>query len=336
MTVKRVPGSKQVAPPAVEEPSDPPPPMLPGRSWTPPATIPGARSRFDEFSVKPARARGPSAPPPFGTPGNDAGTETPGATTPGATTPGATTPDATNPGATTPGSTTPGSTSPPTTSSAVVAPLPPATTEVVNGVTIESYGASAPAVQEAESIARREVTRPDLIAALQARKVTVVIIPADRKMTDLPEFASLRGTHTFDGRVWDTVRGSGGTSLPDGRIAIGVSEENLAHLPSDGYGARYSVGLHELAHGIQNYSLPPADRQAVTDAYNARKAAGGPWTEAYGSSNDNEYFAQASNAWFGVNDGIGHNGADWVKANDPAMAAILQRVYGDPPASPSP
>lgn len=267
---------------------DPPPPMLPGRTWSPPAGAQPAALIADGFT--------PGQKPPRTPPPPDAGATT-----------------ATGAG-----------------------PLATPTTELVNGVTIENYGASPAAVAEAESIARREVTRPDLITAMANRKVTLVIIPADRKMTDLPEFASLRGQKTFDGRPWEGVRGSGGSSMPDGRIVIGVSEENLAHLPADPYGGKYSVGLHELAHSLQNYALPRADHQAVTDAYDARKAAGGPWTEAYGSSNEMEYFAQLTNAWFGVNNGIGNNGAAWVKANDPPMAGILQRIYGDPPAPPAP
>jgi hypothetical protein len=270
---------------------EPPPPMLPGRTWSPLPGVPPGRLQADGFAPDQKSTR--TAPPPEFTRAS-------------------------------------------LTATGPLAPLPAPTTEVVNGVTIENYGASPGAVAEAESIARREVTRPDLITAMATRKVTLVIIPADRKMTDLPEFASLRGQKTFDGRPWEGVRGSGGSSMLDGRIVIGVSEENLAHLPSDPYGGKYSVGLHELAHSLQNYALPKAERRAVTEAFDARKAAGGPWTEAYGSSNELEYFAQLTNAWFGVNTGIGHNGAAWVEANDPPMAAILQRLYGAPPAPPVP
>ncbi len=203
--------------------------------------------------------------------------------------------------------------------------------KVVNGVTIEDYGASPKAQQEAEAVVKQVANRADIQQAMFKQKVTLVIIPADKKMTDLPEFASLKGKKTFDGRVWDDVRGSGGTRLPDGRLVVGVCEENLAKLPSDSYGGNYSVTMHELAHSLQNYCLPKAEAQSITQAYEARKAAGGPWTEQYGSSNEMEYFAQGTNAWFGRNNPVGQNGAAWVKANDPALAAALQKIYGDPP-----
>jgi hypothetical protein len=202
---------------------------------------------------------------------------------------------------------------------------------LVNGITIEDYGASAKTLTEAQTVARQVANRPDIQQAMFKQKVTLVIIPADKKMTDLPEFASLRGKQTFDGRPWDEVRGSGGTRLPDGRLVVGVCEENLAKLPTDSYGGNYSVAMHELAHSLQNYCLPKPEAQAITQAYEARKAAGGPWTEKYGSSNEMEYFAQGTNAWFGRNDPVGQNGAAWVKANDPALAASLQKIYGDPP-----
>ncbi len=198
---------------------------------------------------------------------------------------------------------------------------------VVNGVTIISHGAVPKAVEEAQRIVCLLTLRPDIAKALGDKRVTLVIIPLGTKMTDLPEFAELRGKKTFDGRQWDDVRGSGGLSS-QGRIVVGVAEENLAGIGETEYPKGYSIAMHELAHAIQNYALPQAERKRITGAFEAREAAKGPWTESYGSSNEQEYFAQLTNAWFGLNAGMGNNGAGWVRENDPVMAEELDRLYG--------
>ncbi len=208
---------------------------------------------------------------------------------------------------------------------------PPGTSEV-NGVTIVSHGCSAEALAEAERVTRLLTHRADISKRVDKSNVTLVIIPASKKMTDLPEFASLRGKKTFDGRPWEDVRGSGGLAS-NGRIVIGVAEENLAELGSNTYPKGYSVAMHELAHALQNHALPKSDKKRIDEAYDAREAAGGPWTESYGASNESEYFAQLTNAWFDTNDGVGHNGPDWVRTNDPTMALVLEQIYGPLPAS---
>ncbi len=220
----------------------------------------------------------------------------------------------------------------PTKPNVVIAPSVPGSVEV-NGVTIVTHGCSFAALAEAENVTRLLTHRPDLGKKLDAKDVTLVIIPFGQKMTDLPEFASLRGKKTFDGRPWETVRGSGGLRA-GGKVFVGVAEENLAQLGINAYPSGYSIAMHELAHALQNYALPRADQKAIDRAFEAREAAGGPWTEAYGASNEEEYFAQLTTAWFGRNSGVGHNGADWVRSADPAMAATLQQIYGDPSRPP--
>jgi hypothetical protein len=205
----------------------------------------------------------------------------------------------------------------------------------VRGVTISPHGCSQVAMDEAQRVVAQVAQRADIAQAFKDQKVTLVIIPADQKMTDLPEFASMRGTKTFDNRLWDDVRGSGGLTI-NGRTYVGVAEENLASLPSSTYPAGYSIAMHELAHAVHTRALPRSEAEDITSAYAARHAAGGPWTETYASSNELEYFAQATTAWFGRNVGLGNNGAPWVQQNDPAMAGILERIYGPPPAPPPP
>ena len=214
---------------------------------------------------------------------------------------------------------------------AALGPFPPpppgGRTNVLRGVEVTAYTPSDLAEAEAARVVSLMTARPDIQKKLKQARVELVIIPKNVRMTDLEEFGSLKGLKTFDGREWDDVRGIGGTHTPDGRTAVGIPEENLANLPGDTYPGNYSVAMHELAHCIHGLLNLP-ERTSIDQAYEARKAAGGPWTEQYGSSNVHEYFAQATNAFFGRNQGMGHNGKAWLEKNDPQILAVLTKIYG--------
>ena len=209
----------------------------------------------------------------------------------------------------------------------------------VLGVTIAGTGVSLTALDACERFVRLTLSnRLDIQERMRRQKVTLVIIPRNRKMTEVTEFAGLANRRTFDNRPWSGVRGSGGRSTPDGRWGIAVPEENLVDVGidaagknPDSYGAGYSVGLHELSHTIQSKGLSRDERRQITALYRARKDAGGPWTETYGASNEEEYFAQSTNCFFSANVGVGANGPDWDTTNDPQMYAFLVRIYGRPP-----
>jgi hypothetical protein len=167
---------------------------------------------------------------------------------------------------------------------------------------------------------------------LKKAKVEIVVIPHDKKMTDLDQFKDLKGTTTFDGRLWDDVRGSGGMTTPSGSFALAAPEENLTEIKgvADPYGKGYSVGMHEFAHTLHLKGLTDDQNKSIDTLFADRTTAGGPWTEAYGSSNKLEYFAQSTNAFFGMNQGIGQNGRDWLEKNDPEMCKFLDGLYGKP------
>ncbi len=217
-------------------------------------------------------------------------------------------------------------------------PLPPVAGEQrreLFGMIILGRGVSPTALDACEAIVRATLgARKDVQERMRKAKAALVIVPSQQKMTEVEEFKALKGTKTFDGRTWDDVRGAGGMRVPSGLFAIAVPEENLVETGNDAYSDGYSVGLHELAHAIHDKGLPPGEQEQVLALYNARKAAGGPWTEDYGASNEWEYYAQATNCYYGANDGIGHNGPGWLKKNDPGIYALLERVYGPPPVGP--
>jgi hypothetical protein len=202
------------------------------------------------------------------------------------------------------------------------------------GVTILGVDVSPTALDACEDFVKLTLgSRKDMQERMKKESVTLVIVPSNKKMTDLTQFASLKGTKTFDGRTWDDVRGSGGMSVSGGVWAIAVPEENLVKMDpdTDGYGDGYSVGLHEFAHTLQAKGVTDDERKTILKLYEARKKAGGPWTDAYASSNEWEYFAQATNCYFGANVGQGKNGAQWLFDNDKPMYDFLLGIYGPPP-----
>ena len=88
--------------------------------------------------------------------------------------------------------------------------------------------------------------RPDIQQRMAAAKVALVIIPRDKAMTDLPEFASLAGTRTFDGRPWESMRGAGGVGtgvcVPCGVVPRGV-RLNPSSPPVEGRAASLSCDV---------------------------------------------------------------------------------------------
>ncbi|MCX4751314.1 hypothetical protein OG455_38435 [Kitasatospora sp. NBC_01287] len=210
----------------------------------------------------------------------------------------------------------------------------------------------------------RMLQDPHVAAELLKRGAGVTVVPKDLPMTDVPAFGWMRGTHadgaSGDGRGWDTVRGSGG-------LETAVTEENLlgetTTVGSDEhYDDGYSTTTHEFAHNLHQFGLSPADRRTITEAYQSKidtddmtrmfgEESPIAWSDGrrelhdtdldnYGSRDELEYFAQVSNAYLGTNHGTDpytgeprNNGAEWVRANEPDLVPLLERLYGKDPAA---
>lgn len=206
-------------------------------------------------------------------------------------------------------------------------PLPRPPVEVI------ARGAHPASVGSVQGLLREMRVAPHLRERLRAARLAVVIVPRRVRLTDVPQFASLRGKSTFDGRRWDRVRGSGGMRLDDGRVAVAIPEENLFGWGDDPYPS-LAIAVHELAHAIHDRVLTPDDRAHVAEAYRARLAEGGPFTDAYAKSNVSEYFAQGANAFFGRYPSRAGRDATWLYAHDRRLYAALVRVFGPPRARP--
>ncbi|MEV6207938.1 toxin glutamine deamidase domain-containing protein [Kitasatospora sp. NPDC051914] len=224
-----------------------------------------------------------------------------------------------------------------------------------------------PASARAEATAQltRMLQDPDTAARLLTEGSRLVVVPKDVPMTDLAPFAHLGGrtadSEAGGGRGWDDVRGSGGKWAA-------VTEENLLGErttvgPDQHYADGYSTTTHELAHTVHKFGLTDADRQLIGDTYRAklddeslprlfgedgpsewsdgpRRRPDGSEAENYAARDEYEYFAQVSNAYLGTNHGTDpytgqprNNGADWVRANEPELVPLLERLYGADPTA---
>ncbi|MFF4903092.1 toxin glutamine deamidase domain-containing protein [Streptomyces sp. NPDC001068] len=193
----------------------------------------------------------------------------------------------------------------------------------------------------------RMVLRPDVRDRLVASGARVVILPRGVDTADLPGLASVGEDLSRDAvHHWET----------DGtRTAVAVvAEENLlgeqpgvpGHIAHpDGY----STAAHEVAHLVFRHGLSADRQERVSALYEARKAVpGASWPDGsdprnYSASTVDEYFAQATNAYFGVNHGrdavsgeFRNNGADWVRTHDEGLADLFAEIYGDPAEFPLP
>ncbi|MGP4012017.1 hypothetical protein [Streptomyces sp. 4N124] len=202
--------------------------------------------------------------------------------------------------------------------------------------------------EEAEALVADMLADPQIAVALLTGGRRLIVVPRNRPMTSLEEFAELKGRHhPRGGRSFDAARG-----LYFRRHLVGVGEENLLGettdvLGGDFYDDGYSVARHEWAHAIESV-LSAEDRQLIRDVYKAKAAATDPpaqWPDGpapnHSSSGPEEYFGQLSNAYLGANTGRDsnsgrrprNNGSDWVEQHDPALLPLLRRLYG--PGRPS-
>jgi hypothetical protein len=229
-----------------------------------------------------------------------------------------------------------------------VEPPVPETDPLAGIVTIVGHDSSAGAIARAreQAIELYGSIAPANRTRMEADPIWIDVIPHDKKLTELPEYAHLAGTTTFDGRIWDDVRGI--QTEVNGLRRVAVAEEDLVTI--SGTPASYGSGFleaHEGGHGLQFSGLTVAQQATLVTIYAARLAASGPITQTtpagtatamwlnpawYSAANKEEYFANSVAAYHG------HpytNGAadvamytqSWLETNDASMFQLLQAVY---------
>ena len=90
--------------------------------------------------------------------------------------------------------------------------------------------------------------------------------------------------------------------------------------------AGLNILFHELGHLVQNWSLAPADYFEVRYLYQQALDAG-LYAGDYAATNANEYWAEATQAYFLHSDLNGNRDRAWLESYDPALYEIVDRAY---------
>ncbi|MEM7145215.1 MAG: sulfatase-like hydrolase/transferase [Verrucomicrobiota bacterium] len=175
--------------------------------------------------------------------------------------------------------------------------------------------------------------RPDIHQALAEGGSRLAIMGHREFTTDVPEHAAIaeRGNKSAD--WWDRrARGLGGSETDP---VASCGEENLLCFEGDPYAAE-NILIHEFAHSIHLRGLnriDPTFDQRLRDIWKKALAAG-LWEGKYPSTAHTEYFAEGVQSWFNNNRENDHdhnhvNTRAELKEYDPALAAILEEIFGD-------
>ena len=105
------------------------------------------------------------------------------------------------------------------------------------------------------------------------------------RTTDAEARANLRGRRTFDGRVWDDVRGIGGLTAATGIEALDEAMQ---------FG--FDTLAHEVAHQVHFYAMNQVQRVQIKTLYR-RALDGNHCLDFYAASNEAEYFGQGVEAF---------------------------------------
>ena len=199
--------------------------------------------------------------------------------------------------------------------------------------------ASAQVPDEALRQAKRLVdemlgNRPDILAKFSENNVRVAVMVESSGVTELPELSDLH--EVFPDVDWDERIRGGGVGPTFARPVVAIAEEHLLCYDSDVFRSE-DIFVHEFAHGVLNMGvelLPGGSefRQRLETAYSDAMDAG-LWADTYAATNTDEYWAEGVQSWFDLNDPPGwvHNEINTrqeLEAYDPALAALIQEVFG--------
>ena len=204
------------------------------------------------------------------------------------------------------------------------------------------------ALRAAQSLVTQMLAkRPDLARALVARGQRVVVMAESEGTLDLPEQRDWKKPTPDDPRLtvcerkhyaetigrqsdrdyWNTrARGMGG-------VLTSGATENLLGVPDTRYYGE-NILVHEFSHAILDVveAADPTLYHAVERAYADAKRRN-LWRGEYGETTIQEYWAEGTQFWFESNhvavvDGETILSAADLRRHDPALAAVLARVYG--------
>lgn len=187
------------------------------------------------------------------------------------------------------------------------------------------------ALREAAWIVRHMVgDRDDILQAMAANKVRLVVMAWNEYTTDVPEHS-----HMQPKVFWDRRARGLGASLRN--PVVSCAEENVLCYPNDPYSTE-NILIHEFAHAIHGTAgraLGADFDKRLRAAYENAKETG-LFKDTYAGSNAGEYWAEAVQDWFDdnrQNDSL-HNHVNTraeLKEYDPQLAELVAEVLGDGP-----
>ncbi|MGV3772736.1 MAG: hypothetical protein ACO1QB_07540 [Verrucomicrobiales bacterium] len=172
--------------------------------------------------------------------------------------------------------------------------------------------------------------RVDILKAMASNHVRFTVMAYNEMTTQVPEHSDLTPASYWDRRA----RGLGATKA---RPSVSCGEENLLGFPGDPYRTE-NIFIHEFAHAIHKMglnSVDPGFDERLLKVYDAAMAKG-LWKGKYAAGNRSEYWAEGVQSWFDTNRENDHdhnhvNTRAELREYDPALAALVQEVFGDKP-----
>lgn len=172
--------------------------------------------------------------------------------------------------------------------------------------------------------------RPDILKSMSEDNVRIIIIGADEKVSQVPEY------YLADPREADRqnrrVRGYGGMPLTS------CGEENLLNYDGDRYHGE-NIFLHEFAHCIHAVmrQLDPEFQAKLRHLYSKAKEKG-LWGKTYAGTNPSEYWAEGVQDYWDCNrqskgqqaDGVHNhvNTKEELKEYDPQLFEFIDQTLG--------
>ncbi|MBL9076101.1 MAG: hypothetical protein JNL08_01275 [Planctomycetes bacterium] len=137
---------------------------------------------------------------------------------------------------------------------------------------------------------KRVVDRTAALFATRLPKLVAVggthdLLTELERTTDAASRRMLRGRRTFDGRVWDDVRGVGGIQAATGIEAL-----------DDAAMFGFDTLAHEVAHQVHMHTFSPLQRARIRALYQ-QALQHGRCLDYYAASNEAEYFGQGIEAF---------------------------------------
>lgn len=192
-----------------------------------------------------------------------------------------------------------------------------------NGIVIVGNASvDSKAMDEAALTVSRLFENNDLETPLSEEGAYVIVAAANQGVLDLPEFKCIdnAANQEFFSHV------CGVADRADYPV-VTVNELDLLG-KRNGPCAGLNILYHELGHLVQGWTLGPADYIDIRLFYQDALSAG-KYRRDYANTNANEYFAEATQAYFLSSDVEGRHDRDWLKSYDPEIYNLVARLYGD-------